>query len=1547
MKKLATLLFAVMLVGQALAEYFYYDGLEYTVTDEVQQFVSVSIIGGNPVVGTLKIPMMAYNENTDKYYIVTSIKNGAFAGCEGLTSIEFSELIESIGDQAFYACKGLTSLTIPENIKSIGGSAFYYCTNLKSVNIPNTVTSIGSSAFGKCEKLDTVRYNTDAVGTLFKNNKSLKTVIIGNSVTNIAEQAFYGCSSLDSIIIPKSVKSIGKNAFGDYENYALKSITLESDADLSNASLYLLNNGVMYQVFNKDSVSVTKNSCSGNVIIPEKVISGSTFSKVSIGKNAFYDCSNLTSIVLKEGVKSIGEKAFFGCSKLSSITIPNSVTDIGKFAFWECSGLESVTIGNGVTRIGGGAFDECSKLTSITIPDAVKRIEADAFHGCSSLKSVTIGNSVDSILNWAFSGCTSLTTLKIPKSVKSIGDHAFRGCTSLKTVDIPDGVEHIGNSAFRDCSNLKLITIANSVKTIDKWAFESVYVVVYPGSATGKPWDANYVYSAIDENGFLYDDVEKTKLAKYIGDNQDISIPEGVKIINDHAFSYSQLKSVTFPNSVESIGVCAFYNCTGLTSLVIPNGVTNIGAGAFYECSGITSLTISGPVKTIDEGAFEGCDNIKELICNSNGIGQQFKKDTVLETLIIGDSVTIIPDEAFENCSGLTSVTLGKSLTTIGAYAFYYCDKLTSITIPSSVKEIGIWAFAGCDNIKTLTCNTNAVGSHFSGKSSIETVVIGDSVTSIPDNAFYGCRGLKSVTIPNSVESIGEYAFNNCGLNSINIPSSVTSIGKLAFRGGPLYVYYLGGKAEEGSPWGANRVYKALDENGFLYYDTEKTQLAGYNGNKHDIIIPNSVKTISAEAFSGDTVITSVVIGDSVTAIEKYAFKDCSALTSVTIPSSVKSIDEKAFEGCSAIKQLNYNTDAVGLQFYQNPLLETVVIGDSVTRIRNGAFYKCTDLKSVTIGKSVKNIGSSAFRECSSLPSVTLPDSVESIGEYTFWGCEALTTINIPNTVTSIGVSAFTGCSSLTAISIPEGVTTIERSAFSGCTSLKSLTLPHSLKKIGTDAFRDCSIETLMFNTDAFGWRFLEDSVLKTVIIGDSTTIDGCAFQRCNNLETVIVPSSINYSIYILFFGCNNIQYNEYDNALYLGNDENPYLVLVKAKSRDISSVEISGSCRVIDNYAFSGCSNLSSIAIPDSVIYIGEGAFSGCSGLASVTIPDSVTFIGYRTFYECSSLAAVIIPEKVKSIGYGAFSYCNSLASINIPDSVTSIDEWAFSGCSSLTAVIIPEKVTSIGNGAFSSCNNLALYCKAESQPKGWNENWNSSNRPVVWGASQNLRIFKVDVAASDSLCGAVEGGGYIVSDSTMTIAAKPAKGYHFTGWSDGNTDNPRTLAVASDTLLTASFEEHTAVVDAAVAATCTEKGKTEGSHCSVCGEVIAAQKATPALGHEFVNYVYNNDATTETDGTETAVCERGCGEKDTRVAEGTKLHTAISEFAASLVNIYAYGNKIVVENATEEIRVYDAMGRLVCRDVTHRIRTEITISTTGVYIVKTGTTAKRVIIK
>ena len=161
-----------------------------------------------------------------------------------------------------------------------------------------------------------------------------------------------------------------------------------------------------------------------------------------------------------------------------------------------------------------------------------------------------------------------------------------------------------------------------------------------------------------------------------------------------------------------------------------------------------------------------------------------------------------------------------------------------------------------------------------------------------------------------------------------------------------------------------------------------------------------------------------------------------------------------------------------------------------------------------------------------------------------------------------------------------------------------------------------------------------------------------------------------------------------------------------------------------------------------------------------------------------------------------------------------------------------------------------------------------------------------------------------------------------------------------------------HKEVVDAAVAATCTAAGKTEGKHCEVCNAVLVAQEDIPALGHDFKTYTFDNNATTEADGTETALCEHGCGTTDTRTAAGTKIATtpekgtAVAESAANAVSIYTQNNIIVVENATAEIRIYDAMGRLIVETPHCDVSTEIRINTAGVYIVRVGNVAKRVMI-
>lgn len=221
----------------------------------------------------------------------------------------------------------------------------------------------------------------------------------------------------------------------------------------------------------------------------------------SIGTNAFSYCSALTSVSIPGSVTRIGDYAFFECQNLASISIPCSVRNIGENAFESCSSLTSVNIPNSVATIGKWAFHGCSGLTSVTLPDNVTSIEAHTFEACSKLTSITIPNSVTSILGYAFYRCSGLISVTIPSSVTSIGERAFQYCSGLASVTIPSSVPIIGESTFEGCSGLTSFTIPGGVTKIALQALKDcsglAYMVVLP---TNPPTLGSNVFSNVSKN---------------------------------------------------------------------------------------------------------------------------------------------------------------------------------------------------------------------------------------------------------------------------------------------------------------------------------------------------------------------------------------------------------------------------------------------------------------------------------------------------------------------------------------------------------------------------------------------------------------------------------------------------------------------------------------------------------------------------------------------------------------------------------------------------------------------------------------------------------------------------------------------------------------------------------------------------------------------------------------------------------------------------------------------------------------------------------------
>ena len=680
---------------------------------------------------------MVYYEIDDASQTVT------ITGCDTtVTAIEIPNSLEKlpvtkIADSAFSNMSGyvkphdsLTSVKLPSTLTSIGARAFYGCTNLSNADLAacTELTTIGDAAFSGNSALTSVKFpaSLSYIGRAAFYNCKLTNVDLSGctQLRSVSDSSFSNNEGIISVKLPSTLTSIGARAFYGCTN--LSNVDLSACTELTTIGSYAFQNSALTAV--EFPTSLVDVSGFTDCKLTNVDLSGCTQLR-SIGEDAFYCNKELVAVKLPSNVEIIDKDAFMSCEKLADVnfTACTSLKTIGKNAFcW--TGLTSVTLPSSVSSLGVGVFQQCFQL------------EKADLSACTGL--TVIEGSM-------FSECTALTSVKLPTSVTVINNEAFRACLLLSNVDLSSclNLTRIEEKAFCGDSSLSDLKLSKALVSIGNEAFSYC-----------------------------------TALSSL-----DLSVCTSLSEIGESAFDKIPVTSLSFPSSLETIGRCAFNDCSSLTSVSWPND------------SKLTTLT-----------GFSGCTSLPVSVYNEG---------------VSLPNVSAIGDAAFTNC-GFESVTIPSNIREIGYYAFStdsyeYENKLKELTIMAGVETIGESAFAGCPITGTLN--------------------IPETVREIKYGAFAGTK-ITGLNIADGVEVIGERAFIDCVElegSTIVVPESVALVGCDAFYGvtKPLTVVFRNRNIQlQEAPYGSGQLtvgdkqyYSPFDNN----YESTNIIIKAYEKNSN------------------------------------------------------------------------------------------------------------------------------------------------------------------------------------------------------------------------------------------------------------------------------------------------------------------------------------------------------------------------------------------------------------------------------------------------------------------------------------------------------------------------------------------------------------------------------------------------------------------------------------------------------------------------------------------------------------------------------------------
>lgn len=749
-----------------------------------------------------KISKYAFSESTitslrfESQSSCREIESSAFYKCKNLKSVYIPSSVEILGNandipknsnysvsspsNVFAECTSLSTFVIERGskLKYLTSGMFDKCTALKSLVIEKgsslegigasfTNTAIENIDFSSCPNLSFIKSNSFL-------NSSVKTVNMQNTaIRNIEERTFYSCIHLESVILSDKTEAIGSSAFSGCE--ALTEINIDNVAKIATDAF---NGCKKLSIDISDKTEKTDGYYKYYKTNSHIIISGYTGSE-----------SNLVIPDTIDGLPvKVIEKAVFKNKRFNTIKLPKQIEIIEQEAFYGCGIKETPVFPDSLKEIGENAFARNGFQGILVLPKNIEAIESYAFSGVSS------------------------TEIIVGENTKAVYQNAFFGCGRLERIDFGNGVTTIDSSAVLSCYNLSEIVFGKSVKDFgDMFNNEDFDLSLETITVrSGNPFYAS-------DDGILYNQNYTELIYCPWCKEGDVVIPKTVKKIRDYAFYYTYISSVDLGN-VEEIGDFAFASSQYLTSVYFPSTLTYIGKNCFCESEALEKIEF-GQVNINSNllNAFYKCSKLKEAVFNKNssfkGMSYSFR-GTALESVDLPDNIGYLTG-TFTNVQALKSVVLPAELATIGdsafsgtslkkviipekvetiyESAFANCEILSYVNL-SNVKVIkkqafencialesidltGVWslsqyAFIGCDNLKKLYFTQEEKDAYiaeneFKGNETVETVVIGNSITQIHDGAFADCTNLETAVISSSVTSIADDAFDNC--NSLTI----------------------------------------------------------------------------------------------------------------------------------------------------------------------------------------------------------------------------------------------------------------------------------------------------------------------------------------------------------------------------------------------------------------------------------------------------------------------------------------------------------------------------------------------------------------------------------------------------------------------------------------------------------------------------------------------------------------------------------------------------------------------------------------------------------